>query len=338
MTEIRELLINRARLSIEMSLDRYLIGLKKLILLDYPDHSNVGDSAIYIGEINYFRMKTGLSPEFVSNCHFNNWDQLDFLDQDTPIFLHGGGNFGDMWPIHQLFRETILRRYPKRLVIQLPQSIHFSDPARALEAAQIINEHGNFVLLVRDAESYKFAKLNFDCDVSLCSDMAFFIGLENIKNKKPSQPLFLLRSDKESKHNFISDDFIRFINGKKADWLIDPHCIHAKSALTSIMNNIMKTSLSKNSYHIEFLKQKSLMRLNHGLKLINSSSFVVTDRLHAHILSVLSNIPHITLDNNYDKLRRFISCWTKDYSELSIISDFDHVKSWCMSMKNRISG
>ena len=45
------------------------------------------------------------------------------------IFIHGGGNFGDLWPEHQQFREMILQRYPDRPVIQLPQSIHFQDKA-----------------------------------------------------------------------------------------------------------------------------------------------------------------------------------------------------------------
>jgi len=35
----------------------------------------------------------------------------------------------------------------------------------------------------------------------------------------------------------------------------------------------------------------------------------VTDRLHAHILAVLLNWPHVYLDNCYGKLDRFASAW-----------------------------
>jgi pyruvyl transferase EpsO len=37
---------------------------------------------------------------------------------------------------------------------------------------------------------------------------------------------------------------------------------------------------------------------------------VVSDRLHAHVLSVLLGLPHVLLDNNYGKVRAVYDTWT----------------------------
>jgi exopolysaccharide biosynthesis predicted pyruvyltransferase EpsI len=51
-------------------------------------------------------------------------------------------------------------------------------------------------------------------------------------------------------------------------------------------------------------------RLARGLDLLASAEVVITDRLHAHILCVLMEIPHVLLDNRYGKLSSFHETWT----------------------------
>ena len=40
---------------------------------------------------------------------------------------------------------------------------------------------------------------------------------------------------------------------------------------------------------------------------------MITDRLHAHILSTLLDIPHVALDNDYGKIGSYLAAWTKNY-------------------------
>jgi len=47
---------------------------------------------------------------------------------------------------------------------------------------------------------------------------------------------------------------------------------------------------------------------------------VVTDRLHAHIISTLLDIPHVALDNNYGKVSGYINAWTNTYPQVKIAS------------------
>src|SRR3546814_4637985 len=91
-------------------------------------------------------------------------------DLDGPILIHGGGNMGTLWPKHEAFRLHLLRTHRGHPVVQMPQSIHYADPAAAAEMAEAIRNHGQFTLLVRDARSLAFAERHFDCAIRLCPD------------------------------------------------------------------------------------------------------------------------------------------------------------------------
>ena len=94
------------------NITRCAVGVDRYAILDFPDHSNVGDSAIYLGERKVLSSIAGCEPAYVSSV-LNHNDRVirDFGDSDI-IFLHGGGNFGDVWPLHQKFRERVMKRFP----------------------------------------------------------------------------------------------------------------------------------------------------------------------------------------------------------------------------------
>src|SRR3546814_13361207 len=58
-------------------------------------------------------------------------------------------------------------------------------------------------------------------------------------------------------------------------------------------------------------------RFQRGLAMLSTGERVVTDRLHAHILSLLLDIPHVLLDNSYGKVAGFADQWTGDYDGLA---------------------
>ena len=153
-----------------------VVGDSPFALVDFPDHPNVGDSAIWLGTTAFFRKHRGMEPAYVATTRTLSGRELQDALPHGPIFIHGGGNFGDLWPRHHEFREHLLERFPDREIIQLPQSIHFQEPGRAARTARLIARHGRFRLFVRDRASYEFAAARFDCEVRLCPDMALFLG------------------------------------------------------------------------------------------------------------------------------------------------------------------
>jgi pyruvyl transferase EpsO len=144
-------LIARLKDMIDDSLGSELVDGEPLAILDFPDIRNCGDSAIWLGEMAYLR-HLGKRPSYVSRMHDLSPDDLERAVPDGPIFIHGGGNFGDLWVSHQDFRERVLERFPHRRIVQFPQSIHYRSKERVEQTARAIDRHRNFLLLVRDEE------------------------------------------------------------------------------------------------------------------------------------------------------------------------------------------
>jgi exopolysaccharide biosynthesis predicted pyruvyltransferase EpsI len=286
-----------------------LLDGRPFALVDFPDHSNVGDSAIWLGETVFFA-KHGSTPAYCSNLKTHVSDEMKNAIGDGTIFLHGGGNFGTIWKAHQDFRIDLLRRFPGQRIVQLPQSIHFDSPNNVHETAKAIAAHGNFVLLVRDQPSLDFARRHFRCQTSLCPDMAFYMGA--LKRKPPTLDLFyLLRTDLEKSICGLPEHQARAF--KVDDWLEDDRlAIKTTTALSRVWN------FGSPRDQARFAKYERLakLRLQRGIDMLSSGRVVITDRLHGHIMSVLLGIPHVALDNNYGKLSNFIEAWTRDVGNL----------------------
>ena len=139
-------LINTLQEQIHACLAEFFTG-APFAIVDFPNIRNVGDSAIWLGEIAYLTRCHGVKPAYVSEMYDFSEEELNARVPEGPVFIHGGGNFGDIWMGHQNFRERILRSCVGRPVVQFPQSIHYSSPERVEETARLIDRHGNGIHL-----------------------------------------------------------------------------------------------------------------------------------------------------------------------------------------------
>src|SRR5688572_4715000 len=108
----------KAHLTLEQGIREALLPLisgreRHICIIDPPDYPNVGDSAIFLGTLDFLRAffpKTRVS--YVASESFS--EECKGLIEDASLLLfQGGGNFGDLWPhIHQ-FRLRILREFPR---------------------------------------------------------------------------------------------------------------------------------------------------------------------------------------------------------------------------------
>lgn len=293
-------------------------------LLDFPNHANVGDSAIWAGEMAYLQRYAPAPPAYV--CSLADFSMQDLLARcpDGPIFIHGGGNFGDVWPHHQTFRNRLLEQAPGRQVVQLPQSIHFSSPEKLEETARVIERHGAFTLFVRDKESLELAQRHFPCQTILCPDMAFFIGQIARPRSPEVDVLCLLRTDVERVD--LGDGVREQPDLRIADWLDESkgelNLARAWGALTA------SAARGPGAARYGLFKAAADARVRRGVRLLASGRAIVTDRLHTHILSLLLGIPHAVLDNSYGKVGRFISCWTSPSSLTHRCESFPAAVDW----------
>jgi pyruvyl transferase EpsO len=295
-------------------------------LVDFPDHANVGDSAIWLGTTAFFRRQHGVEPRYVASIAAFSPAALRRAHPEGPILIHGGGNFGDLWPRHQAFREQLLETFPDRLIVQLPQSVHYHDARLADRTARLIARHGNVRLLVRDQPSLELAAARFDCAVRLCPDLALCLG----PMARPTAPrvdvLCLFRTDRErAAHHSLPKTRL---DVEVSDWLGEarlPVRLHELSAVLARLRSGPRRSAALRLARYEAAAAARVVR---GCRLLSSGRLVVTDRLHAHLLSLLLAIPHAVLDNTYGKLGRFLDAWTGAAEGVHRVATVEEALAW----------
>jgi exopolysaccharide biosynthesis predicted pyruvyltransferase EpsI len=285
-------------------LEKFIRPDEPIAILDFPDIRNCGDSAIWLGEMAYLQQRYAKRPSYVCTTDDFSPDELKNSAPNGPIFIHGGGNFGDIWVFHQDFRERVMELFPDRQIVQFPQSIHYKSAERLEQSKRAIGKHKNFVLLVRDEESFQFAKENFDCQVYLCPDMAICIG--KIEPAAPQFPvLAMLRQDKEQVGTV---DFSAYPDIPKEDWITESRSkvrvAKALGAASALLH------LTPSEMRLRKLDAAANNRFQRGIRQISRGKAIVTDRLHVHICSLLIGRSHAVLDNNYGKIRRFMNAFS----------------------------
>jgi exopolysaccharide biosynthesis predicted pyruvyltransferase EpsI len=288
----------------------------KYALIDFPNHSNIGDSAIWLGEIKLLVELTGELPSYVSTARTFDTEKFVAALPNGPILITGGGNFGDLWREHQDFRELILAKFKDRMVIQLPQSIKFNDEAAIVQCAEAISNHGRLHFLVRDLNSLALAQQRFSCTVELVPDAAFALGAL-ARPLPPQHDVFmLLRTDIEQAD--YDRRMLAAIDAASGDWPEEDPSFDRSSKRKAAVKALLSGAWSPQQRRLVYYEQLATARLDRGLRMLSSGRKVITDRLHAHILSTLLDIPHVALDNNYGKISGYIAAWTQDYSALKI--------------------
>jgi pyruvyl transferase EpsO len=287
-------------------------------LVDFPDHGNVGDSAIWLGEIEALLSVAGRQPSYVcSNQEDYDPAELRARLPQGPILIHGGGNFGDVWPHHQRFREQILKDFPDRMVVQLSQSISFSSESDIERTAAVIAAHGNFRLMVRDRKSLEFATSKFSCATELVPDFALGLGpLERTRAWQDSA-ICLLRTDHEVSGQDY-DQLHRQQDFPVADWLKDDRqSLRRVNAYARIVSALRFEGAAPKK--VRYFNARAASRVRRGRDLLSSGKLVITDRLHAHILSTLMGIENVVLDNSYGKISGYIDAWMSSVDIVHVV-------------------
>lgn len=313
-------LISQLQLRARAVLDALIPEGAEVVLLDYPHYSNVGDSLIWLGEMAYLKSRNA-KLRYV--CQIENYSLQDVkksCGKDTIILLNGGGNFGTLWPHLHAFRLQAMHDFPHHRIIQLPQTIHFEQDNSLLKTEEAIRQHGQFTLLVRSHACLRFAQQHFACNTLLCPDMAFFIGPLSSRQVPVVDRFILARTDSEqSQHaNASKIEVDSSLSIEQDDWLQESMAEKMMFRLEKYTHGLRRYVDGSNLLLLFIWNQLSRYRLKRGMAMLGRGHVVITDRLHAHILSVLMNKPHVLMDNSYGKLSNFYNTWTHPINNVSV--------------------
>ena len=279
-------------------------------LLDFPCYANVGDNAIWIGTLTALDALGFPPPAYTCDNRTFDPRALERRVGRGPILLLGGGNFGDLHRKHQRLREAVAAAFPHNRILQLPQTLHFGSAAAREQARRTLGAHRRLRVLVRDEASLAIARDDLGLDAALAPDLA--LGFVPTPRAPPAAPLILWISRLDTwrrdpprvwaEHLEISDwpREGQPWRVRKVRWLVAMHQVGAARVLP------LRWPLSS-AY-----EPLARWRVERALAWMSRASVIVTDRLHGHILAVMTGTPHVLLDDTLGKLRAFHDAWTRD--------------------------
>jgi exopolysaccharide biosynthesis predicted pyruvyltransferase EpsI len=231
------------------------------------------------------------------------------------LLLHGGGNLGDLWQPHQVFRAQVLADFGDRPIVQLPQTIHFENDENVEITKRSFSGHPQFTLLVRDQKSLLFAQQRLDSAAVLCPDSAYALG-KMTRSGPPAIPiLWLGRTDHEAAEQ-ADDAELRTDGIERADW-VGRRSAGPRDSLARAGGELLALAAARfSSLPATVLdglwgewERLAWRRVRVGQQILSRGEVVITDRLHAHILCSLLDLPHVVLDNSYGKLSSYAQSW-----------------------------
>ncbi len=306
------------RRALDAEIAPLVAGRPAVALAIFPNHWNIGDSAIWVGQLATLE-RLGARAAYVCSAGTYDREALARALPEGPILLSGGGNLGDVYPDERGLRAAILSDFPDREVVQLPQSVWFRSEARAEEMRRACGRHRRFTLLVRDPAALAAARDRLGLDARLVPDMAF--GLPDLRPRRdpPARDvLWLLRRDTETRDRALRTAAAHACPGGVRDWTRPGLDVAGPAWRTFVRAWLLSRRIARagaralapgREQTARTFAELAALRLALGLRLLSRGRVVVTDRLHAAILALLAGIPHVALDNSNGKVLAFCRHW-----------------------------
>lgn len=283
------------------------------VLYEVPFYNNVGDLLIWEGENQFLK---SIKYKMVDCCSIYTYKENKHLSSNIIILLQGGGNFGDIWRVHQEFRLKIIQEHPNNKIIIFPQTVYYQNHKTMLRDAEIMKQHKNLTICARDIVSYNLLKKYFSNNILLVPDMAFCIPpkqlLSHISHNQTNKTLYLKRKDKEFKngikHNFENQSIDIY------DWPCMTH--------NDFVQILFKIFLRLKSYKLSLWYAQHIYKgylIKNSVKFVSQYKEIYTSRLHTSILCTLLERKHHILDNSYGKNKNFYDTWFKDLEDVEFI-------------------
>jgi exopolysaccharide biosynthesis predicted pyruvyltransferase EpsI len=315
------------------------------LIVDPAFHANVGDSLIYVAELEFLR-SLGFE-QATTSVHVCGYHQASkWAKEACPLYLQkkdpkqvaesiaywqGGGNWGDLWHVNHVprinsFKPLLEANYS---VVSMPQSFHYINNAQK----------------ARDTQTMKnsiAAGLNLTSTSTTTTTTSFWNESEAVKQQVASRVTFAWREVKSfeaaSKEypfatNLLVPD-IAFYAGPfqqqptpekesiQLDLLVflrsDKESVVASKRNNQSIQDILNGVPGGGGSDLKFLiadwdtrfamwPSDDFLFTDSAIQLLSLGRVVVCDRLHAAILCYLSGIPFVYIDQATGKVNKTLS-------------------------------
>lgn len=274
-------------------------GVRRVRLADFPDHGNIGDSAIALGEWRFWADAGIEVLEVQSQATITS----RMLASTEPVVVHGGGNIGGLYPGSDLLRLEVASRLPRdTILMQAPQTVHFTSQSERQKFVQGFAMRPHTRIAVRDRRSAALLS-EVAPSVITCPDAVHMLG--SIEAPAPSSAVVVLRrADGESRGTLRSG----------SDWPPDPWDLNAsrwwanRAATVPPLRRLFQR-------RPDAWMSKAERRFQRGVRFLSQGETIVTDRLHAMLIGLQMGRRVIATDNSYGKLSAYAEAWLQPFGD-----------------------
>ncbi len=286
----------------------------QVILLDTPEHGNLGDHAIVLSEKQM--LKAVLSNVRCKEITANSIDHLEtlyakFTPEGRCILIHGGGFLGALWPNEEERFRRILTAFQKQKIIVFPQTVTFdmdSEEGRKYfsESHKIYSAHPNLIIFLRDKSSYIFMQKYFsNIQIYLVPDIVLRLKPVIVHDKR-TKIVFCMRNDIEKQ---IRDEEYAYIKSV----IEENYAGNEMAVIDTVLNHAVR-------------RREREKRVNELLQRFADAKLVITDRLHGMIFAAVCGTPCIALGNSNGKVKGVYE-WIKDIPYITYLNDVKEIQS-----------
>lgn len=290
----------------------YVVSSEQVILLDTPEHGNLGDQAIVLAEK---QMLNDILPQV--KCKEITANNIDYWEKiyakctlkHSNILIPGGGFLGSLWPEEEERFRRILKAFHKQKIIVFPQTITFDmDSEEGLnyfrQSQEIYSAHPDLIIFLRDKKSYVFMQKYFPCvQTYLVPDVVLNLKKVIVHNER-KQILFCMRSDIEKK-----------LSNEEYAYLQDAIKSKYPESELKVVDTVMK--------HAVHPKERE-REVNEFLQGFADAKLVITDRLHGMIFAAICETPCIALGNSNGKVKGVYE-WIEDIPYVKYLDDVKEI-------------
>ncbi|MCM1425822.1 MAG: polysaccharide pyruvyl transferase family protein [Eubacterium sp.] len=298
---IKEYLRGLAAVKAEYCLSR------RIYLIGTPDHYNIGDHIItyatcvflqdIVPEIEIIEISMKEFPRKLPELQKN-------IRQDDILILQGGGNMGNIYWRNERIRREIIKRFYNNKIIIFPETIYYTKDCEGtadLAISQSIYEKAaKLVICAREKVSYEIMNEVYPWNtVILVPDMVCYLE-PNISVSREKVKLFYRSDLEKSISEALKQKIEEFLKDRKLDYEYKD------------MMHLGKGYIGKaNRDRIVWNKIKEIA----GAKL------VITDRLHAMILSVITGTPCLVIAEYNHKIESAYYTWFETVPYIVLLKD-----------------
>lgn len=261
---------------------------KEAVLLNTPEHGNVGDHAIAMAEAQLLS-NCGIRCGEITGVELAWFKEIlaCLIPKSKAVYVHGGGYLGYLYPKEEARFRDILEKLPNHDIIVFPQTVTFDMNSEEglqffQESKRIYEGHKKLVLFVRERKSYAFMKENMpEVNVQLVPDVVTRLHLE-LGSDVRNGILLCMRNDGEK---CVDSQFQKNIKAILAQKYPQEE---QKATDTFIGGKISRTGRDT--------------EVEKKLTEFKKCKLIVTDRLHGMVFAALTSTPCIAIDNSNGKV------------------------------------